>query len=135
MKNLYKYVLVIFILAATVFLTIQHYSDPIYKFKLGRTLNMEDKKIEDWGGRFPETETLYMGFRTRLDTDEIVTIEIKTSTGEEVTEYNFTVIEDSDFYYVIITPGSLGPEDYMAYIVVEDEVLESMRFALDEIEE
>ena len=135
MNKSYKIILFVFIFIATIILTIQHYSDPIYKFKVGRDIDVEDKRIENWGGRFGADETLYLGFRTRLEEETVVTLEIETSTGEEVTKHNFIVMDQSDFYYMEMTPNLLDAEDYMAYLIVDDEVLESYRFILEDPEE
>ena len=135
MNKTYKIVLFVFIFIATVILTIQHYSDPVYKFKIGSDIDVEDKRIEDWGGRFPNDATLYIGFRTRLDTDQEVTLEIETSTGEEISNQSFVITENDDFYYTEVLPNSLDAEDYMAHIVLDDEVIESIRFVLEEREE
>ena len=135
MNKTYRIILFVFILIATVILTVQHYTDPIYKFKVGRNIDVEDKRIENWGGRFGNNETLYLGFRTRLDENTVVTLEIETSTGEEVTKETFIVIDRSDFYYLELSPNTLDAEDYMAYLIVDDEILESYRFVLDAPEE
>ena len=137
MIKAYKIVLIIMITISVGYLTYQHYTDPIYQLKVGTTLNYEDKKIENWSGRFlNDEELIYIGYRTRLEAGTLVEMNV-FSEDSEAPEYSTSqyVARDFDFHYVRVSGLSYDPGHYKVTISIDDEIMETTTFIIEEVEE
>lgn len=133
MGKIYKYILFSLIIIASIYLTYQHYTDPIYQLKVGTTLNLEDQKIENWGGRFSNEEDLiYIGFRTRLEEGTVIELHVK-NIDDGLVEYTnpFIVSRTTDFYYNQIDGFMYTEGHYEVTIYVDDIVLETSTFVIE----
>lgn len=135
MKNIYKYLLLAFIISAAGFLTIEHYLDPIYNVKIGKDVNLDDNRIENWGGRFSNDDSIFIGFNTRLDEGTEVTVRILNDELEGLggTVRYITVEEDENFYW-FARPGGFSPGKYIVNFKIDSIVVESTTFIIEEKE-
>lgn len=136
MNRIYKYVLTIFIVLAAGFLTYQHYTDPIYQLKVGTTINNQDDRIEDWGGRFQITDgEIFIGFKTRLEPGTTIHMNV---VNEDINLFNynreFYVTPSYQFYFDSTHAFMFGPGTYKVTISVDGEVLETTKFIIEELE-
>jgi len=126
--------MVALILFATGFLTYLHYTDPIYNLKVGTSINSEDNRIEQTGGRFQMTDNeIYVGFNTRLDTGTTVELQI---TNEDMVfpalVKDFYITPSYNFYYVKNYSFMLTPGTYTVSVYIDEELMEETTFILEE---
>lgn len=134
MIKVYKYVLAILIVAATGYLTYEHYTDPIYNLRVGTAVNSVAERIEDRGGRFEASgDALYIGFNTRLETGTTVELII---TNEDLpfpaVVKSFYITPSYSFFYIKQYSFMLQPGMYTVSVYIESELLESTTFIMEE---
>jgi hypothetical protein len=133
MAKAYKYILIVFILGATSFLTYQHYTDPIYRLKVGTLFNDEELRIEEWGGRFSKEEgSLFLGFNTRLDGGTIIHLYILNEDDTTIDHRPFFVKNGTDFYYERLTLDDFEIGTYKIELMIDDKVIETTTFIIEE---
>ena len=134
MIKVYKYVLAILIIAATGYLTYEHYTDPIYNLRVGTTVNSDAERIEDRGVRFLTSEAaLYIGFNTRLETGTTVVLQIKNEDLPfNAVVKNFYITPSYNFFYVKQYSFMLGPGTFTVSVYIDDELMESTTFIMEE---
>jgi len=132
MNKIYKYLLLTLILASAGFLTIQHYLDPIYNVKVGKDVNLDDNRIENWGGRFSDDDNIFIGFNTRLDEGAEITVRIF---NDEVGSFGGTVryisVEKDENFYWFAMSGDISPGKYIVNFKIDNIVVESTTFIID----
>jgi len=133
MVKAYKYILIAFIIGATSFLTYQHYTDPIYRLKVGTLFNDDELRIEDWGGRFSKEEgSIFLGFNTRLDDGTIIHLDILNEDDIAVNDRPFFVKNGTDFYYERLTLDDYEIGTYKIELIIDDKVIETATFIIEE---
>lgn len=136
MEKVYKYILTILIVSASIYFTYDHYTDPIYNLRVGLSVNASDGRIEDRGERIQiDAGKMYIGFNTRLETGTTVNMNVVSNDGFYGNlSKEFYITPSYNFYFMSVDSFLLAPGNYTVFITVDGEEVETLNFTMEDLQ-